>query len=1350
MAQVASRRAREKVLRVREESFSFQPRDQEGRPGTSRPSRFESKIQALQQQRTTRLAPLLFSLCVLVVAAGCSSSDDGPGPQAVSGATILKFQAQPSSIFPGETTTLSWDVRDAATVRLADGEGNPVDLDAAALEARSLTVSPAATTRYVLEAVGRDRRAVSRTANVTVRPAKPTILSFTASPDSIEVGDGLTLSWATEGADAVRLLAKGGASVDIQGASPADGSVSVKPTASTSYTLEATNVSGKVEAAVQIQVTNSLDLEFYAHEERIRFGESTLLDWRTRSAERVVLSTGGEILVDSTTSPSGKFEVQPTRNTTYRFVAHGRSGSKELSAEVKVEAAIESFAADASGPVARGTLVGLSWSTGGADSLRLTTSDGFLREIDAAERDEGSTTLPVPNDGRFVLSATTVDGLETVGEIVLALLDGPEVLELTVSPSSLTLEPGSTAEVVLSWTTRLASSVDLVRQGAGVIYADDAEGQQGSTTALVDRSSTFILSARNAAGVATRQVEVAVVLPPTIDRFVAQPAHVGVGEILELVWNAPNATSVELFQGPSRIHASSTTQGSFPYQVASDSTFRLVAVNSLGQSAEETLVVTVGAPQILDFTASPDHVGPGGQISFQWTNRGGSSLQVLGPNGPIPACSTSLADTIASGTCSTPAPATLGSVDYQLILTNGISQTATATRSVTVADGPSILNFGVDRSLITRNETVTFFWQTRADADGTTPQLSLVDGADTYSLDGADALDGSITVEPRQVGARTFRLTASTPGTASASWDLGITVYEAPTLSVSSSPDTYFPGEGPVSLSWQSTHAIGISVQELNEEEEAQELAFFADPALVAAGTFGVLPPSPGRTYRIVATNAAGSSVSQEIHVSWNQPEIVDFSAAPANILIGDTAFLQWITNRTDEVEIAPRPVVRSAPFVDVSTSPTATAVELGACDAPVITDGCAPITLPSSFPFGGVARTSALVFLNGVISFDTEFPGTSSTNERLPSSSASFVSLAPFWQGLRASVPDGGRSGKIFVDRGSDDGGVFTVVQWKGFWVDGATAADPVDLNFEVILYESGNFDFRYDTMLGGSLAERANGERASIGYQIQAGEGQSVAFREVVAVGLQGRSLGFRLGAFPVNGTLEIFPLADGLNSYTLTATSTAGTASASASVRTNDSVTLGSLASSMEYPAPGERFELSWDAPGAVEVRVERPLVDEEDEEEEPEVLCTFVGGGPGSCELQEATQGVYRYVVRAVGAGFGDEALDEIELRIFPAFSIDTLTAIGFVEPAEDEEDEDVEWTRVSWTTTNVQSLVLREDGVVVNTSGVGVGSGSLDLPYDPAATYTLTVTSQGRVRSQTTTVVEIEIPDDPED
>src|SRR5690606_17021233 len=100
------------------------------------------------------------------------------------------------------------------------------------------------------------------------------------------------------------------------------------------------------------------------------------------------------------------------------------------------------------------------------------------------------------------------------------------------------------AEVSLAWKTKLATSVDVVRQGAGVIYADDAEGQQGSTSAVVDRNSTFILTARNAAGNASKQVAVSVVLPPTIDRFEATPSHVGVGETLNLNWNAPNATSV--------------------------------------------------------------------------------------------------------------------------------------------------------------------------------------------------------------------------------------------------------------------------------------------------------------------------------------------------------------------------------------------------------------------------------------------------------------------------------------------------------------------------------------------------------------------------------------------------------------------------------------------------------------------------------------------------------------------------------------------------------------------------------------------------------------------------------------
>src|SRR5690606_6758625 len=168
-------------------------------------------------------------------------------------------------------------------------------------------------------------------------------------------------------------------------------------------------------------------------------------------------------------------------------------------------------------------------------------------------------------------------------------------------------------------------------------------------------------------------------------------------------------------------------------------------------------------------------------------------------------------------------------------------------------------NFYADRSRITLGDELTFYWTTGVDADGQAPTLVLSDGPDTYDLGGADPLAGSVTVVPLQPGARTFRLTASTPGTTSAAREDALSVLEPPQLAVIPPATGYVPGEGPVSLGWQAAHATEVEVFELNDLG-ATSVGLFVDPVLVAHRSADLLPPSPGATYRVVARNDVGAS----------------------------------------------------------------------------------------------------------------------------------------------------------------------------------------------------------------------------------------------------------------------------------------------------------------------------------------------------------------------------------------------------------------------------------------------------------------------------------------------------------
>jgi hypothetical protein len=151
---------------------------------------------------------------------------------------IANFFATPSAIVLGQTATLTWDARNASDVTISgigsvSAQGNT-------------TVAPDQTTTYTITArnnVGE----VSATATVTVRAlgAQVEILTFTAEPGQLAVaGDPAVLKWETRNATKVVITGVGEVSLS--------GEVEVRPTVTTTYTLNATDVDGSEATAVVI------------------------------------------------------------------------------------------------------------------------------------------------------------------------------------------------------------------------------------------------------------------------------------------------------------------------------------------------------------------------------------------------------------------------------------------------------------------------------------------------------------------------------------------------------------------------------------------------------------------------------------------------------------------------------------------------------------------------------------------------------------------------------------------------------------------------------------------------------------------------------------------------------------------------------------------------------------------------------------------------------------------------------------------------------------------------------------------------------------------------------------------
>jgi uncharacterized cupredoxin-like copper-binding protein len=277
---------------------------------------------------------------------------------------ISQFLANPASIQPGQSSTLTWVVQGATSVSISPGIGN-VNANSG-----STSVTPAQTTTYTLTATG-SGGTVNQSVTVTVGApvvTTPQILRFEANPLTIAPGGQSTLSWTTSGATQVSI------SPNVGNVTP-NGSTTVQPSATTTYTLTATNASGtSVTAPVTVTVTTAnipQILTFVATPQNISPGQSTKLCWQVNGATNITITSVGSNL-----NANDCATVTPSVTTTYTLTATNAAGQIQGNVTVNVGTVqILSFTASPVYSTVSGAPVTLSWTTANATSVVLIGGD---------------------------------------------------------------------------------------------------------------------------------------------------------------------------------------------------------------------------------------------------------------------------------------------------------------------------------------------------------------------------------------------------------------------------------------------------------------------------------------------------------------------------------------------------------------------------------------------------------------------------------------------------------------------------------------------------------------------------------------------------------------------------------------------------------------------------------------------------------------------------------------------------------------------------------------------------------------------------------------------------------------
>lgn len=888
----------------------------------------------------------------------------------------------------------------------------------------------------------------------TPKTTQANILTFKATPSTVQVGQSTILSWAVENAVQVVLEDETGPILEN---APLEGSHEVEPEVDTTWRLVATGTDGievTREVTIVVAPAEGPTVSLSADPETIPYGASATLRWESTDADRVILRAGDETLLDTTEELSGELVVKPGTATIYEITAIGADGESKASAQVVVEALIHFF----HGPSERvpvGSSVGLSWKTEGAQSLTLRSPEGVQVEIEAGKIGEGMALAVVGESGIFELVARNGQA-ETKATLEVALLGKPLISQLTATPERVTRD--ELTSVTIGWEIEDATRAMIV-VGEVETQLEGAQLTQGTLDVELDAATTVRLEATNAFGTSSRTLEIEAIEAAVVASFEAVPSRVGTGESFLLRWVADHSETVSLYKGSEELLSDSTqTTGSISQQIDGDTTFRLEARNALGSIRSQDLLVVVGAPIVDVFAADMAVAGPSESITLSWRVRGGQSVRVLDPAGAVVDGCTATAT--EEGSCTTKALEAQGTQIWTLEVENGAG-VVTKELSLIVTDGPWIEGFAASPSALSEGEEVRFSWDVANDRQGREPTLSLVDqDGRTVDLAGAAVGKGHVDVVMDVAGTHVWTLTATTDGTTPAVASVNVEVVALPTLVAAASQPIFQIGvDEELHIDWVTTGAVALEILRL---DGATSVVYTAPAGEVATGSWSVAPIHTDSRWRVVATNSLGTEVGVDIEVEILAPpaSILSFTASQTNVASGAEVVLSWDTTGATTLSPvwgAPRTLADPADdFILLSGN----AVEL-APDASCA--GCAWVSFPEgfAFPFDGEVHTGAHVVFNGGIGFglDPE-PGATWLPRELPTASRAAPHLAAYWSNYdiadiishetRYELRGAGADRHLVVEWFAHED-IFSMGMFYNYYA------------FQAVLWENGAVDFRY-----------------------------------------------------------------------------------------------------------------------------------------------------------------------------------------------------------------------------------------------------------------------------------------------
>ena len=373
--------------------------------------------------------------------------------------------------------------------------------------------------------------------------------SFAADNTEVESGDTVTLTWTMRNATSASIDQGVGA---LSASQLESGSVQVNPTATTTYTLTATDGSDTVDESVTVTVTDPLTqpsiTSFAPDDATLTPTQTTTVRWVLVNVVSGMLNgTGLNRNLTSSELISGSADIGPLAVGTYSYRitvagAPGTTPPNPRTFNVTVSTTpppppdpvtIDSFTVDDS-TIESGGLTTLRWQTSNADSVTL---NGSTVSADGSEGIAPSSTTT------YTLRATGPGGPVT-RTVTVTVTEPPDPVTIdSFTADDHVIELGEST--VLRWTT---SNATVVRLDGSVVSAD------GSMSVSPTSNHIYELIATGPGGPVSDTTPVEVTDPPDPDpnvvSFSASSSTINSGDSVVISWVTANGDTRELISTP--------------------------------------------------------------------------------------------------------------------------------------------------------------------------------------------------------------------------------------------------------------------------------------------------------------------------------------------------------------------------------------------------------------------------------------------------------------------------------------------------------------------------------------------------------------------------------------------------------------------------------------------------------------------------------------------------------------------------------------------------------------------------------------------------------------------------------